>query len=906
MFMAVVLTAALAGMASAQTLTDIGYATPTPGSNDIYQLSTTGDKESPDGLNYYSNNNNPPGQTFTTGASATTLVSLAILSAGLNNGGDYGDPSGVPDYFLRLYSVSGSTATLLDTYTNANPGFTDGQWLKWTNLSVALAASSKYAYSVSDLPGGSSSWFALAVASGTPYSGGQIVLIPTNGGAMTVGTGYSATFDLGMFANSPTANTPLVSPVGTVYVGQAVTLSEYALGTGTLTYQWQTDGGSGGTLTNIPGSNGTQLVETLPTVGAYKYDIIVTSATYGSATSYAASVTVLPPAAVGINVAETMATMPSQGLGVNSAVYDNYLVNQPQIAPLLKAAGVTAIRYPGGSYADGYNWETSTVIGGYVANDVTFPNFMTEVVNPAGAHAVITVNYGSNPENNGGGSPTFAAGWVGDANVTNNYDITYWEIGNEVYGNGYFSGQDWEYDLHFTNQTASARVGQAALSGGAYGTNALQFISDMKAVDPNIKCGIFVNPDEETTWNQPLLKACGSAADFVIIHWYPGSDVASTLASWDTIVPTINETFTQLTNLLGAAKASQMTLAVTELGAGTTTGAPVSLFAADNFMTFLENGVVNVDYEILHENILENNETPGDAYYGMMLCHLLANIGDSFLACTSAQTDLRIHATKRQDGRIGVMLVNLNPAIGIAATVNISGPTLSGTGIAYRFGLTNYSGANDYPSWPVSTNTVSGLGNTFTILVPAYTIIDLLIPTNTPPVLAALGNQTVNVGQTVTFTASATDTNLPTPTLTFSLLSAPTNATLTPINNTSAAFNWQPLVSQANSTNSISIKVADNGNPPLSATQNFSVFVNPITLPTLTGSTANLANGQFTLVVNGMVGPDYAVRYSTDLVNWTIVFETNSPPAPFIWVDTNASLTNPASFYQVILGPPLP
>ena len=68
--------------------------------------------------------------------------------------------------------------------------------------------------------------------------------------------------------------------------------------------------------------------------------------------------------------------------------------------------------------------------------------------------------------------------------------------------------------------------------------------------------------------------------------------------------------------------------------------------------------------------------------------------------------------------------------------MNISGPALASSGIWYQFGQTNFIGANNYPSYPISSNNVSGLGNTFTVTVPAYTIVNLLIPpapTNTPP-----------------------------------------------------------------------------------------------------------------------------------------------------------------------------
>ena len=896
-----------AGLVQAQTLVNIGTATPTPGPNDISQLATNGNIKFPDSLNYYSNNSNPPGQTFTTGPDSTNLVALAIQTAGLDSGGSYGTPSIITNYYLRIYSVSGSSATLMQTYTNRNPGFTDPAWLKWNNLSVPLAADSTYAFSVSVLPGGSSSWVAMAVSTNA-YSGGQIALIPISGGTMTFGSGqkYEAVFDLGMFANAPTANTPVATVAGnaisTVYVNQTVTLTESALGSGTLYYQWQTDGGGGGSLTNIPGATATNVLVASATAGSFNYDVIVTNS-YGSETSRVATVVVLAPVNVTVNTASPMATMPPAGLGVCSAVYDNVLISS-SVATQLKAAGITAVRYPGGSYADIFNWANTTVDGGaYINTSDSFGNFMNVVVNPAGAQAILTANYGANPENNGGGDPNYAAAWVADANVTNHWGIKYWEIGNEVGGNGYYgTNQDWEYDLHYPETNAATRVGQPALSPAAYGTNTIQFITAMKVQDPTISCGVGID-SPGASYNSQLLSVCGSLVDFVIIHWYPGTDAQSLLASTANIAPTVTGTFTQLTNIVGAAHASQMKIAITETGSGNVTGAPVSLFAADNYLTWLENGIVNVDYQILHTDILQNNQTPGHAYYGAMMSHLLANVGDTFLATTSGLAELRVHATSRQDGQTGVMLINDDPILTISAAVNINGPVLASSGVLYQFGLTNFIGNNDFPSYPVSTNSASGLGNQFTVSVPPYSMIILLVPpaaSNTPPFLAAINDQTVNVGQTVAFTASATDTNEPPPTLTFSLLSGAGNATL---NTNSGAFDWRPLVSQAGSTNLFTLKVAAGGTPTLSATQSFTVTVNPLTLPAL--SAVALHNGQLGFQVSGEAGPDYEVQTSSNLVGWSVLFITNSPAMPFQWMDTNAAAL-PAQFYRVKVGPPLP
>src|ERR1035438_4551586 len=79
----------LAGVLHAQTLADVGTAAPSPGTNDISQLSTSGNTTRPDGINYFTDNNPPVGQTFTTGTNALNLVSVAIKTAGLNNGGFY-------------------------------------------------------------------------------------------------------------------------------------------------------------------------------------------------------------------------------------------------------------------------------------------------------------------------------------------------------------------------------------------------------------------------------------------------------------------------------------------------------------------------------------------------------------------------------------------------------------------------------------------------------------------------------------------------------------------------------------------------------------------------------------------------------------------------------------------------
>ena len=234
--------------------------------------------------------------------------------------------------------------------------------------------------------------------------------------------------------------------------------------------------------------------------------------------------------------------------------------------------------------------------------------------------------------------------------------------------------------------------------------------------------------------------------------------------------------------------------------------------------------------------------------------------------------------------------------------------TNANTGINQTFNLTNFSAASVTP-WMTTSNLslasqppVTVSGSSFTYTLPALSVVTFVgqQQTNTAPTLAPVGNQVINAGVTLMVTNAATDTDQPPQTLTFSLLNAPTNATLTPLNNTNAVFTCRPLVSQANTTNTITVKVADNGTPSLSATNSYMIKVNPLAQPTI--SSISVSGGQVSLMATGAVGPDYTLWASTNLTSWQVLFTSNSPVTPVTLVDTNFN-TNPVRFYRIQLGP---
>ena len=132
---------------------------------------------------------------------------------------------------------------------------------------------------------------------------------------------------------------------------------------------------------------------------------------------------------------------------------------------------------------------------------------------------------------------------------------------------------------------------------------------------------------------------------------------------------------------------------------------------------------------------------------------------------------------------------------------------------------------------PSVTVTVTDIGTgrstdseTFTI-----TVIDI----NVAPVMAAIGNQTVDEGATLSFTATATDADLPAQTLTYSLDAASLALGMT-INSSTGVFTWTPTEAQGGLTPSVTMTVTDNGTGLLTDSETFTITVNDInTAPVL-------------------------------------------------------------------------
>ncbi|WP_265991515.1 putative Ig domain-containing protein [Larkinella insperata] len=189
--------------------------------------------------------------------------------------------------------------------------------------------------------------------------------------------------------------------------------------------------------------------------------------------------------------------------------------------------------------------------------------------------------------------------------------------------------------------------------------------------------------------------------------------------------------------------------------------------------------------------------------------------------------------------------------------------------------------SNNPASVSVKVTATDGKGGT----VSDSFVISITTPqaTNTAPVLASIGNKIVTLGQTLSFTAQATDADTPAQTLTYSV-SGPASAS---INASTGAFSWTPT---STGTFSLTVKVTDNGSPALSAQEIISVAVNAATPTNQSPVVANALPDQ-----NAKVGTAFSFQFGSgsftdpdgDALSYSATLENNSAlPA---WLSFNAN-----------------
>ncbi|MBI4056208.1 MAG: T9SS type A sorting domain-containing protein [Elusimicrobia bacterium] len=239
----------------------------------------------------------------------------------------------------------------------------------------------------------------------------------------------------------------------------------------------------------------------------------------------------------------------------------------------LRPAGLTLLRYPGGTLSDFFHWSASTglltgrspqptleLVSGTTDQLVTqVPLFgadeFAQVTKYLGTEMMITVNVGS-------GTASEAAAWL-SYYKGRGVQARYWEIGNEVYitGDGY---------------TATA-VRKTALQ---YAALFDQFAQALRSVDPDIQVGMIGCHDSgalalcyDPDWNKTVLSNISQKVDFIAVHnsYAPAyanlisttTEYQATLAAPDYIRTNFNLVATDI-DTYAPASSKNMKIAVTE------------------------------------------------------------------------------------------------------------------------------------------------------------------------------------------------------------------------------------------------------------------------------------------------------------------------------------------------------
>ena len=391
-----------------------------------------------------------------------------------------------------------------------------------------------------------------------------------------------------------------------------------------------------------------------------------------------------------------------------------------------------------------------------------FESFMSSLAQyPAGATPLITINVGT-------GTPQEAAAWVHYANIVRHFNITHWQIGNEMDGN-------WETG--------------GPLSAKDYARRYIEYYEAMKAVDPTITIagpvagGPTDSSDDEDgkTYIQGFVDRLAADpggnkaayAEAIDFHWYPewdSTNLATDLASpqlWSQYAgigmassgagyPTATGLPAMLVN---HPNPNTVPVWLTEynLGAGNchacvtlANGMWLASWLGEFIRNFGSRGSAHL-WDVLEGGDAATSPTGSSLgylngnsdtymyqerahYWAMrMMATDWAVAGDtsshSLVQATSSQGLLNAYADLRPDGLLSLMVVNSDPSNTTTATLNFTGFTPAANAVRYTFNDSNYqwltTTGTPYhasPDLPPTQGTETGVANGFSHSFGPYSI----------------------------------------------------------------------------------------------------------------------------------------------------------------------------------------
>jgi alpha-N-arabinofuranosidase len=210
---------------------------------------------------------------------------------------------------------------------------------------------------------------------------------------------------------------------------------------------------------------------------------------------------------------------------------------------LLKQLNATMYRWPGGNFVSGYDWRDglgprdrrpprrNPAWSGIEHNDVGIDEFI-DFCREVGAEPMITVNTGfgddysaaQEVEYANGSTDTIGGSWRVRNGHAEPYRVTYWCVGNEMFGNWQLGYMQLAHYTQKHNRVAQAMrkvaPGLVLIGSGDLGTKT--------TVDAG-------GARRELSWTQGMLERCSQQMDLISEHFYCG------LVPWsqETEIPTL-------------------------------------------------------------------------------------------------------------------------------------------------------------------------------------------------------------------------------------------------------------------------------------------------------------------------------------------------------------------------------
>jgi alpha-L-arabinofuranosidase len=378
-------------------------------------------------------------------------------------------------------------------------------------------------------------------------------------------------------------------------------------------------------------------------------------------------------------------------------------LSDPTFEAATVALGTTLLRFPGGSWSNGYDWLAceQSVEPDCFATWAARPSDFVALMEATGLPGVWTASFSGTAEE-AAAAVAFFNGDVDDDRVIGVDEdgrdwqtvgewarlraegghpepapIKLWEVGNEVYGAKPSAGPNC---ASFGWEDVWTCEGTQYVQGDDTHDGYLEFREAMRTVDPEIEVGAVGLPDGTSwgDWGSEVIVGAGDLLDFYVIHHYgfegdpeAGSALAIPQRTWPDLMQRATET------LAAENPARTVPIAITEFNMVAFQDADNDrlmasalnmLYVADTLGQMAEQGVT-----IANQWNLANGKAANGTDYGMIdadtgirnpqyyALALWTRFGDELLATDvgfTTETELSAYAGRAEDGTISVLAIN--------------------------------------------------------------------------------------------------------------------------------------------------------------------------------------------------------------------------------------------------------